>query len=125
MIGFGELCRGSSVVWPTFARWDRWYAGIAFAAQAGCRMTAEIGSMRIAEEIDAVEAMGLRPIPFVVGTRFLGGMLIVIPGYVFTLLMSFFISNAMIKVVYSQRLAVHTTITSSNSCPLPISRIRP
>ena len=33
--------------------------GIAFAAQTGCRMTAEIGAMRIADEIDAVEAMGL------------------------------------------------------------------
>jgi len=29
-------------------------------------MTAEIGAMRISDEIDAVEAMGLRPIPFVV-----------------------------------------------------------
>jgi phospholipid/cholesterol/gamma-HCH transport system permease protein len=77
-------------------------AGIAFAAQAGCRMTAEIGAMRIAEEIDAVEAMGLRPIPFVVGTRFIGGMLIVIPGFLLTLLVSFSISNAMIKVVYGQ-----------------------
>lgn len=77
-------------------------AGIAFAAQAGCRMTAEIGSMRIAEEIDAVEAMGLRAIPFVVGTRLVGGMLIVIPGFLFTLLVSFFISNTMIKVVYAQ-----------------------
>jgi len=77
-------------------------AGIAFAAQAGCRMTAEIGSMRIAEEIDAVEAMGLRSIPFVVGTRLVGGMLIVVPGFLLTLLVSFFTSNTMIKVFYSQ-----------------------
>ncbi len=66
-------------------------AGIAFAAQCGCRMTAEIGSMRIAEEIDALEAMGLRPIPFVVGTRLIGGLLCVIPGYALTLLTSFFV----------------------------------
>jgi phospholipid/cholesterol/gamma-HCH transport system permease protein len=75
-------------------------AGIAFAAQVGCRMTAEIGSMRIAEEIDAVEAMGLRPIPFVVGTRLVGGLLCVIPGYALTLLTSFFVSNVMIVRVY-------------------------
>ena len=43
-------------------------------------MTAEIGSMRIADEIDAVETMALRPIPFVVGTRLIGGMLCVVPG---------------------------------------------
>jgi phospholipid/cholesterol/gamma-HCH transport system permease protein len=76
--------------------------GIAFATQAGCRMTAEIGSMRIAEEIDATEAMGLRAIPFIVGTRLVGGMLCVIPGFMLTLLTSFFISSTMIRVVYGQ-----------------------
>ncbi|TDH57070.1 ABC transporter permease [Mycobacterium talmoniae] len=75
-------------------------AGIAFAAQAGCRMTAEIGAMRIAEEIDATEAMGLRALPYVVGTRFLGALLIVIPGYALTLLVSFFVSNTMITAIY-------------------------
>lgn len=75
-------------------------AGIAFAAQAGARMTAEIGSMRIAEEIDAMEAMGLRALPYVVGTRFLGALLIVVPGFALTLLVSFFVSNLMIAEVY-------------------------
>ncbi len=77
-------------------------AGIGFATQAGTRMTAEIGSMRIADEIDAVEAMGLRPIPFVVGTRLVGGLLIVIPGYLLTLLVSFYVSSTMITFAYSQ-----------------------
>ncbi|MCV7065925.1 ABC transporter permease [Mycolicibacterium farcinogenes] len=75
-------------------------AGIAFAAQAGCRMTAEIGAMRIAEEIDATEAMGLRALPYVVGTRVIGALLIVIPGFAMTLLVSFFVSNGMITMVY-------------------------
>ena len=75
-------------------------AGIAFAAQCGCRMTAEIGAMRIAEEIDAVEAMGLRPIPFVVGTRLVGALLCVIPGYLLTLLTSFFVLNGIIRWIY-------------------------
>ncbi|MGU3498637.1 ABC transporter permease [Mycobacterium sp. C31M] len=74
--------------------------GIAFAAQAGCRMTAEIGSMRIAEEIDATEAMGLRALPYVVGTRVIGSLIIVIPGFTLALLLSFLISNAMITMVY-------------------------
>ncbi|MBN9634456.1 MAG: ABC transporter permease [Actinobacteria bacterium] len=60
-------------------------AGIAFMSQAGTRMTAEIGAMRISEEIDAVEAIGLRPIPFVVGTRLIGALTCVIPGYLLTL----------------------------------------
>lgn len=76
--------------------------GIAFASQAGCRMTAEIGSMRIAEEIDATEAMGLRAIPFVVGTRLVGAMLCVVPGFLLTLILSFFVSDTMIRIFYSQ-----------------------
>jgi phospholipid/cholesterol/gamma-HCH transport system permease protein len=77
-------------------------AGIAFAAQAGCRMTAEIGAMRISEEIDATEALGLRPIPFVVGTRLVGAMICVIPGFLMTLVVSFFVSNTVIRVFHNQ-----------------------
>ncbi|MCW2687030.1 MAG: ABC-type transport system, permease component [Mycobacterium sp.] len=77
-------------------------AGIAFAAQAGCRMTAEIGAMRISEEIDATEALGLRPIPFVVGTRLVGAMMCVIPGFLMTLVVSFFVSNTVIRVFHDQ-----------------------
>jgi phospholipid/cholesterol/gamma-HCH transport system permease protein len=72
--------------------------GVGFAAQAGCRMTAEIGSMRLAEEIDATEALGIRTIPFVVGTRFLGGMLCVIPGYLLSLAVGFVTSALYVKV---------------------------
>lgn len=65
-------------------------AGIAFMSQAGTRMTAEIGAMRISEEIDAVESIGLRPIPFVVGTRLIGALTCVIPGYLLTLMGVFY-----------------------------------
>lgn len=65
-------------------------AGIAFMSQAGTRMTAEIGAMRIAEEIDAVEVIGLRPIPFVVGTRLIGALTCVVPGYLLTLMGVFY-----------------------------------
>jgi len=77
-------------------------AGIAFASQAGCRMTAEIGAMRIAEEIDAVEALGLRAIPFVVGTRLIGAMVTVVPGYLLTLVTSFYVSSTVIRVFHDQ-----------------------
>ena len=77
-------------------------AGIAFASQAGCRMTAEIGAMRISEEIDAVEALGLRAIPFVVGTRLVGAMVTVIPGFLLTLVTSFFVSSTVIRVFHDQ-----------------------
>ncbi len=77
-------------------------AGIGFTAQAGTRMTAEIGAMRISDEIDALDAMGLRPIPFVVGTRLIGGMLCVVPGYLLTLVTTFFILNTVVTVFKTQ-----------------------
>jgi phospholipid/cholesterol/gamma-HCH transport system permease protein len=77
-------------------------AGIAFTAQAGTRMTAEIGAMRISDEIDAVDAMGLRPIPFVVGTRLIGGMICVIPGYLLTLVTTFFVLDTVVTVFHNE-----------------------
>ncbi|ODQ93400.1 MlaE family ABC transporter permease [Mycolicibacterium holsaticum] len=77
-------------------------AGIAFTAQAGTRMTAEIGAMRISDEIDALDAMGLRPIPFVVGTRLIGGMLCVIPGYLLTLVTTFFVLDTVVTVFHNE-----------------------
>lgn len=39
------------------------------AAKAGCGIVAELGAMRISEEIDAMEVMGVRSIPYLVSTR--------------------------------------------------------
>lgn len=88
LIGLGAL---SGIIggWGNVREMAPLVTGVAFASQAGCRMTAEIGSMRIAEEIDATEAMGLRSIPFVVGTRLIGGMLCVVPGFLLELVVAF------------------------------------
>ncbi|KLO39317.1 ABC transporter permease [Mycobacterium nebraskense] len=57
-------------------------ASLAFAMQAGCRFTAQLGAMRIAEEIDALESLAIRPIPFLVTTRLMASVVAVIPLYV-------------------------------------------
>lgn len=64
-------------------------AGVGFAAQVGCRMTAEIGSMRISEEIDALESLGVRSVPFVVTTRMIAGIVSVAPAFVVALILSY------------------------------------
>lgn len=101
LIGLGAL---SGIIggWGNVREMAPLVTGVAFASQAGCRMTAEIGSMRIAEEIDATEAMGLRAIPFVVGTRLVGGMLCVVPGFLLELIVAFFTSYAVIGLSYHQ-----------------------
>lgn len=45
--------------------------GWILSAKVSCGLVAEIGSMRITEEIDALEVMGIRPRPYLVGTRIL------------------------------------------------------
>ncbi|RDI45270.1 ABC transporter permease [Nocardia mexicana] len=56
-------------------------ATLAFAAQAGCRFTAQIGSMRISEEIDALESIAIRPLPYLVTTRMLAATVAILPLY--------------------------------------------
>nr|WP_067686450.1 ABC transporter permease [Nocardia jejuensis] len=75
-------------------------AGIGFAAQAGCRMTAEIGSMRISEEIDALESLGIRSVPFVVTTRVIAGIIAVAPAFVVALILSYFSCEMIVTVVH-------------------------
>ncbi|MGV9663965.1 ABC transporter permease [Nocardia niigatensis] len=75
-------------------------AGIGFAAQAGCRMTAEIGSMRISEEIDALESLGIRSVPFVVTTRVIAGIVAVAPAFVVALILSYFSCEVIVTAVH-------------------------
>jgi phospholipid/cholesterol/gamma-HCH transport system permease protein len=65
-------------------------AGVAFAAQVGAGFTAELGAMRISEEIDALEVMSIRPISYLVGTRVLAALIAIIPLYLIALFASFF-----------------------------------
>jgi phospholipid/cholesterol/gamma-HCH transport system permease protein len=45
--------------------------GYIFAAKVGCGLVAELGSMRISDEIDAMEVMGIKSRSYLVGTRIL------------------------------------------------------
>jgi phospholipid/cholesterol/gamma-HCH transport system permease protein len=64
-------------------------AGLALSATVGCGFTAQLGAMRISEEIDALEVMAVPSIPFLVTTRIIAGFIAVIPLYVIGLLSSY------------------------------------
>lgn len=49
--------------------------GYIFAAKVGCGFVAQLGSMRIADEIDAMEVMGIKSRTYLVGTRLLASWL--------------------------------------------------
>jgi phospholipid/cholesterol/gamma-HCH transport system permease protein len=64
-------------------------AGLALSATVGCGFTAQLGAMRISEEVDALEVMGVPSLPFLVTTRMIAGFIAVIPLYVIGLLSSY------------------------------------
>jgi phospholipid/cholesterol/gamma-HCH transport system permease protein len=51
--------------------------GYVFSAKVGCGLVAEIGAMRINEEIDAFEVEGVNPMSYVVGTRLIGALIFI------------------------------------------------
>jgi phospholipid/cholesterol/gamma-HCH transport system permease protein len=51
--------------------------GYVFSAKVGCGLVAEIGAMRINEEIDAFEVEGVNPMSYVVGTRLIAAVLFI------------------------------------------------
>ncbi len=72
---------------------------LAFATQAGCRFTAQLGSMRIAEEIDALDSMAIRPIPYLVTTRLVASVIAVVPLYVACLAVSYVTTQIVVQVI--------------------------
>jgi phospholipid/cholesterol/gamma-HCH transport system permease protein len=77
-------------------------AGVIFAAQIGAQFTAELGAMRISNEIDAIEVMGLPSMRYLVSTRLIASMIVVLPLYVIglyiQLLTTKFTSTAMFHI---------------------------
>ena len=64
-------------------------SGVVLAATVGAGATAELGAMRISEEIDALEVMGVKSMAYLVSTRALAGLVVIIPLYSLGLIMSF------------------------------------
>lgn len=77
-------------------------AGLALSATVGCGFTAQIGAMRINEEIDALEVMGVPSLPFLVTTRIVAGFVAVLPLYVLGLLSSYFATRLITTQAYGQ-----------------------
>ncbi len=77
-------------------------AGIALAATVGCGFTAQLGAMRISEEVDALEVMAIPSLPFLVTTRIIGGLIAIIPLYVVGLLSSYFATRLTVTQFFGQ-----------------------
>jgi phospholipid/cholesterol/gamma-HCH transport system permease protein len=82
-------------------------AGIGLAATIGAGATAQLGAMRISEEIDALEVMGIRSVAYLTSTRVVAGMLVVVPLYCVAVLMAFIATRFGTTFVYGQSTGVY------------------
>ena len=82
-------------------------SGTALAATVGAGATAELGAMRISEEVDALEVMGVKSLSFLVSTRLVAGMVVIIPLYALALLLSFLSAQLVTTLVYGQSVGTY------------------
>jgi phospholipid/cholesterol/gamma-HCH transport system permease protein len=68
------------------------FFGFALGAKVGCGIVAELGTMRINEEIDALETMGVPSVLYLVSTRMLASLLVLPLMYVLALATSYLAS---------------------------------
>ncbi|GGF37508.1 ABC transporter permease [Marmoricola endophyticus] len=77
-------------------------AALALSATVGSGFTAQLGAMRISEEIDALEVMAVPSVPYLVSTRIIAGFIAVIPLYVIGLLTSYLGARVVTVNFYGQ-----------------------
>ncbi|EKF24023.1 permease family protein [Mycolicibacterium hassiacum DSM 44199] len=77
-------------------------AGIGLAATFGAGVTAQLGAMRINEEIDALDTMGIPPIEYLASTRIIAGMVAITPLYAVAVILSFLASQFTTVVLFGQ-----------------------
>ena len=77
-------------------------AALALGAQIGCRFTAQLGSMKSSEEVDALEVMGIDSMSYLVTTRILATVFAILPLYLIGLIGSYFSSFAAVVYIFHQ-----------------------
>ena len=80
---------------------------VALSATIGAGATAQIGAMRINEEIDALEVIGIRAVAYLASTRVLAGVIVVIPLYCIAVMMAFLAARTGTVVIYGQGAGVY------------------
>ena len=77
-------------------------SGIALAATVGAGATAELGAMRISEEIDALEVMGVKSVAVLAATRIIAAVVVILPLYGLAMIMAFLSPQLVTTVLYGQ-----------------------
>ena len=81
--------------------------GIGLSATIGAGSTAQLGAMRISEEIDALEAMSIRAVIYLCSTRLVAGIVVVIPLFAVAVLLAYFATQLLTTTIYGQSSGVY------------------
>jgi phospholipid/cholesterol/gamma-HCH transport system permease protein len=82
-------------------------SGIGLAATIGAGATAQLGAMRINDEIDALEVMGIPAIAYLASNRVVAGVVVVIPLYCVAMLTAFLAARVGTTAIYGQSSGVY------------------
>jgi phospholipid/cholesterol/gamma-HCH transport system permease protein len=82
-------------------------AQVTLTATVGAGATAQMGAMRINEEVDALEVIGIRSVTYLAATRVLAGTIVVIPLYAIALIMGFAAARVGTTWIYGQSAGVY------------------
>jgi phospholipid/cholesterol/gamma-HCH transport system permease protein len=80
---------------------------VALSATIGAGATAQLGAMRINEEIDALEVIGIRSVSYLASTRLVAGVIVVVPLYCVGMLMTFVAARLGTTNIYGQSTGVY------------------
>jgi phospholipid/cholesterol/gamma-HCH transport system permease protein len=83
-------------------------AGVALAAQVGAGFTAQLGAMRISDEIDALEVMGVNSVVYLVATRVWAALVTMIPLYLAALFASYLASELVVTKFFGLSTGTYT-----------------
>jgi phospholipid/cholesterol/gamma-HCH transport system permease protein len=94
-------------------------ATVGLAATIGAGATAQLGAMRINEEIDALEVIGVRSLAFLASTRVAAGVMVIIPLYCVADLMAF-VGARITTALYGQSSGVYNYYFNTYLNPVDI-----
>lgn len=100
LTGFASAFANTRLVTP-------FTAAIAFAATIGAGATAQLGAMRINEEIDALEVMGIRSVAYLASTRVAAGVIVAVPLMCVALLLGYTSGHVVATALYGQASGVY------------------
>lgn len=95
-------------------------ASLGFAARIGCGFTSRIGAMRINDEVDALESMAIRPIPYLISTRVIASLVVMLPLFLIGLVGTYVATDFMVTTFFGQSSGTYDHYFSTFVAPIDV-----